>query len=96
MGKGIFRLIFLSTAVEKGTNLTVLAMEANQKRVLLGTAKHILVKTEEKPEQILIKIKSGEDFSRATKERSQDDRTRQMGEELLQYGLPHADNVPAE
>jgi hypothetical protein len=35
MGKGIFRLIFLSTAVDKGTNLTVLAMEANQKREAL-------------------------------------------------------------
>jgi len=35
MGKGIYRLILLSTAVERGTNLTVLAMEANQKREAL-------------------------------------------------------------
>jgi hypothetical protein len=61
MGKGIFRLIFLSTDVEKGTNLAVLAMEANQKREALR-ARHILQKTEEKPEQILSKIKPGEDF----------------------------------
>jgi parvulin-like peptidyl-prolyl isomerase len=58
--------------------------------------RHILVKTEEKPEQILSKTKSGKDFSKATMERSQDDRTRQMGEELLRFRLPHADNVPAE
>jgi len=54
------------------------------------------VKTEEKPEQILSKIKSGKDFYKAAMERSQGDTTRQMGEGLLRLTLPHADNVPTE
>ena len=58
-------------------------------------ARHILVKTEEEAKEILNKIKSGEDFSKPAMERSQDDRTRQMGGELLQCRLPHVENVPA-
>lgn len=53
------------------------------------------MKTEEEAKEILSKIKSGKDFSKPAMERSQDDRTRQMGGEPLQCRLPHVENVPA-